>query len=100
MSYSIYFAGTPVEFNITWLRGGHPLLNVGDLSIEASQRLMLLLDQLRFPTVKSLTSSVIVVLINRHDIHLLHFSAIIFLHSVHKDTIFSSDVNNQEIISM
>ncbi|XVE97089.1 hypothetical protein REPUB_Repub02eG0280700 [Reevesia pubescens] len=56
--------GTPVEFNITWLRGGHPLLNVGDLSIEASQRLVLLLDQLRFPTVKSLTSSVIVVLIN------------------------------------
>ncbi|XVE62050.1 hypothetical protein DITRI_Ditri06bG0087800 [Diplodiscus trichospermus] len=56
--------GTPVEFNITWLRGGHPLLNVGDLSIEASQRLMLLLDQLRFPTVKSLTNSVIVVLIN------------------------------------
>ncbi|XP_022745644.1 symplekin isoform X4 [Durio zibethinus] len=56
--------GTPIEFNIAWLRGGHPLLNVGDLSIEASQRLILLLDQLRFPTVKSLTSSVIVVLIN------------------------------------
>ncbi|XVF08283.1 hypothetical protein REPUB_Repub06bG0213100 [Reevesia pubescens] len=56
--------GTPIEFNITWLRGGHPLLNVGDLSIEASQRLVLLLDQLRFPTVKSLTSSVIVVLIS------------------------------------
>ncbi|OMO85062.1 hypothetical protein CCACVL1_10448 [Corchorus capsularis] len=56
--------GTPVEFNITWLRGGHPLLNVADLSIEASQRLASLLDLLRFPTVKSLTSSVIVVLIN------------------------------------
>ncbi|XWS43850.1 hypothetical protein CRYUN_Cryun16bG0139900 [Craigia yunnanensis] len=56
--------GIPIEFNITWLHGGHPLLNVGDLSIEASQRLILLLDQLRFTTVKSLTSSVIVVLIN------------------------------------
>ncbi|XVF55087.1 hypothetical protein PTKIN_Ptkin06aG0008400 [Pterospermum kingtungense] len=56
--------GTPVEFNLNWLRGGHPLLNVGDLSIEGTQRLKLLLDQLSFPTVKSLTSSVIVVLIN------------------------------------
>ncbi|TYH89625.1 hypothetical protein ES332_D01G276300v1 [Gossypium tomentosum] len=56
--------GTTIEFNITWLRGGHPLLNVGDLSIEASQRLVLLLDQLRFPAVKSLTTSVIVVIIN------------------------------------
>ncbi|XP_007026695.2 PREDICTED: uncharacterized protein LOC18597540 [Theobroma cacao] len=56
--------GTPVEFNATWLCGGHPLLNVGDLSIEASQQLGLLLDQLRFPIVKSLTNSVIVVLIN------------------------------------
>ncbi|XP_021289459.1 uncharacterized protein LOC110420462 [Herrania umbratica] len=55
--------GTPVEFNATWLCGGHPLLNVGDLSIEASQRLGLLLDQLRFPIVKSLINSVIVVLI-------------------------------------
>ncbi|KAE8728883.1 HEAT repeat-containing protein isoform 2 [Hibiscus syriacus] len=57
--------GTPIDFNITWLHGRHPFLNVGDLSIEASQRLVLLLDQLRFPTVKSLTTSVIVVLINR-----------------------------------
>ncbi|KAK8576784.1 hypothetical protein V6N13_015215 [Hibiscus sabdariffa] len=56
--------GTPIEFNISWLHGRHPFLNVGDLSIEASQRLVLLLDQLRFPTVKSLTTSVIVVLIN------------------------------------
>lgn len=56
--------GKFVEFNISWLRGGHPKLNVGDLSIEASHRLGLLLDQLRFPTVKSLSNSVIVVLIN------------------------------------
>ncbi|XP_050380986.1 uncharacterized protein LOC126798167 [Argentina anserina] len=56
--------GHSVEFNISWLRGGHPLLNVGDLSIEASQSLGLLLDQLRFPTVKSLGNLVIVVLIN------------------------------------
>ncbi|XP_012087848.1 uncharacterized protein LOC105646588 isoform X2 [Jatropha curcas] len=53
-----------VEFNISWLRGGHPVLNVGDLSIEASKRLGLLLDQLRFPTVKSLNNLVIIVLIN------------------------------------
>ncbi|RDX67389.1 Symplekin, partial [Mucuna pruriens] len=55
--------GRPVEFNISWLRRGHPVLNVGDLSIEASHRLGLLLDQLRFPTVKSLNNSVIIVLI-------------------------------------
>ncbi|KAJ9185363.1 hypothetical protein P3X46_005005 [Hevea brasiliensis] len=56
--------GELVEFNISWLRGGHPILNIGDLSIEASKRLGLLLDQLRFPTVKSLNNLVIVVLIN------------------------------------
>ncbi|GJZ73788.1 symplekin isoform X1 [Tanacetum coccineum] len=28
------------EFNIAWLRGGHPILNVGDLSIEASRNLL------------------------------------------------------------
>ncbi|KAL4606232.1 hypothetical protein ACB092_09G086800 [Castanea dentata] len=56
--------GKFAKFNISWLRGGHPILNVGDLSIEASQRLGLLLDQLRFPTVKSLSNSMIVVLIN------------------------------------
>ncbi|XP_052176977.1 uncharacterized protein LOC127791181 isoform X2 [Diospyros lotus] len=52
------------EFNISWIRGGHPVLNVGDLSIEASQNLGLLLDQLRLPTVKSLNNSMIIVLIN------------------------------------
>nr|XP_011466471.1 PREDICTED: uncharacterized protein LOC101312467 [Fragaria vesca subsp. vesca] len=56
--------GHLVEFNISWLRGGHPLLNVGNLSMEASQSLGSLLDQLRFPTVKSLGNLVIVVLIN------------------------------------
>lgn len=54
-----------MEFNVSWLRSGHPVLNVGDLSIEASKRLGLLLDQLRLPTVKSLNNLVIVVLINR-----------------------------------
>lgn len=54
-----------MEFNISWLRAGHPVLNVGDLSVEASQSLGLLLDQLRFPTVNSLSQSTIVVLINR-----------------------------------
>ncbi|OVA02697.1 Protein of unknown function DUF3453 [Macleaya cordata] len=56
--------GKIVGFNISWLRGGHPLLNVGDLSIEASQSLGLLLDQLRFPAVKSLSNLTIIVLIN------------------------------------
>lgn len=58
------YEGNPVGFNISSLRGGHPVLNIGDLSVEASQRLGLLVDQLRFPTVKSLGSSVIIVLIN------------------------------------
>ncbi|KAL3536521.1 hypothetical protein ACH5RR_004982 [Cinchona calisaya] len=52
------------EFNISWLRGGHPVLNVGDLSIEASQSLGLLLDQLRFPTIKSHNNLMIILLIN------------------------------------
>ncbi|KAI3732335.1 hypothetical protein L1987_63539 [Smallanthus sonchifolius] len=51
------------EFNIAWLRGGHPILNVADLSIEASKNLGLLLDQLRYPTVKSLSNMVVIVLI-------------------------------------
>ena len=55
-----------VEFNISWLRGGHPVLNVGDLSIEASQSLGLLLDQLRFPSGNSLSNSTLIVLINRY----------------------------------
>ncbi|KAK7287499.1 hypothetical protein RIF29_00779 [Crotalaria pallida] len=55
--------GGPMEFNISWLKRGHPVLNVGDLSIEASHNLGLLLDQLRFPNVKSLSNSVVIVLI-------------------------------------
>ncbi|KAL7095344.1 hypothetical protein ACP275_10G018300 [Erythranthe tilingii] len=51
------------EFNISWLRGGHPILNVRDLSAEASQNLGLLLDQLRFPSLKSHSYLVIIVLI-------------------------------------
>ncbi|XP_062095189.1 uncharacterized protein LOC133801071 isoform X2 [Humulus lupulus] len=53
-----------MEFNISWLRGGHPLLNVGDLSIEASQTLGLLLDKLRFPSGIPLSNSTLIVLIN------------------------------------
>ncbi|KAK4748216.1 hypothetical protein SAY87_014802 [Trapa incisa] len=56
--------GDLVEFNISWLRGGHPVLNIGDLSIEASKRLGLMLDQLRLPTVTSLSSLTIIVLLN------------------------------------
>ncbi|KAL0680428.1 hypothetical protein Bca4012_047275 [Brassica carinata] len=52
------------DFNISILRGGHPVLNIGDLSIEASQKLALLLDQLRHPAAKSLNSSTIIFLIN------------------------------------
>lgn len=51
-------------FNISWLKGGHPLLNVGELAMEASQSLRLLLDQLKLPQVKSLSNSMIIVLIN------------------------------------
>ncbi|KAK3018031.1 hypothetical protein RJ639_004521 [Escallonia herrerae] len=51
------------DFNISWLRGGHPVLNVGDLSVEASQHLGMLLDQLRFPTVKSLSKMMVIILI-------------------------------------
>ncbi|KAK6943128.1 Symplekin/Pta1, N-terminal [Dillenia turbinata] len=53
-----------LEFNISWLRGGHSLLNVRDLSIEASRSLDIMLDQLRAPLVKSVKSPVIIVLIN------------------------------------
>ncbi|GMH26513.1 hypothetical protein Nepgr_028356 [Nepenthes gracilis] len=56
--------GMLMEFNISWIRRGHPLLKIGDLSIEASQSLGLLLDQLRFPVVKSQSMSTIIVLIN------------------------------------
>lgn len=60
-----HFVGKFVQFNISWIRAGHPLLNVGDLSIEATQSLGLLLDRLRFPTVKSLSNAETIVLINR-----------------------------------
>ncbi|KAK4742576.1 hypothetical protein SAY87_000577 [Trapa incisa] len=56
--------GDVVEFNISWLCGGHPLLNIGDLSIEASKHLGLMLDQLRLPTVTSLSSLTVIVLLN------------------------------------
>ncbi|KAL3654914.1 hypothetical protein CASFOL_000700 [Castilleja foliolosa] len=51
------------EFNVSWVRGGHPVLNVRDLSAEASKSLGLLLDQLRFPSSKAHSYLVIVVLI-------------------------------------
>ncbi|CAN6200376.1 unnamed protein product [Urochloa humidicola] len=50
-------------FNVAWLRGGHPLLNVGDLAMEASQNLGLLLEQLKSPKVKSLSTSMIIVFV-------------------------------------
>lgn len=56
---------TGLGFNISWLRGGHPSLNVGELAMEASQSLGLLLDHLRSPQVKSLSNSIIIVLIKR-----------------------------------
>ncbi|PIN09200.1 mRNA cleavage and polyadenylation factor II complex, subunit PTA1 [Handroanthus impetiginosus] len=51
------------EFNVSWLRGGHPILNIRELSAEASQNLGLLLDQLRFPSLKSNSYLTIIVLI-------------------------------------
>ncbi|KAL2901397.1 Symplekin [Bienertia sinuspersici] len=36
--------GKEVGFNISWIRRGHPMLKLGDLSVEASQSLRLLLD--------------------------------------------------------
>lgn len=77
---SHFFIGRPVEFNISWLGRGHPVLNIGDLSIEASHRLGLLLDLLRFPTVKSLGNSVIIVLIKRYLI--FYFTPFDFLSNV------------------
>nr|CAB3459066.1 unnamed protein product [Digitaria exilis] len=50
-------------FNVAWLRGGHPLLNVRDLAMEASQNLELLLEQLKSPKVKSLSTSMIIVFV-------------------------------------
>lgn len=52
-------------FNVAWLRGGHPLLNVRDLAMEASQNLGLLLEQLKSPKVKSLSTSMIIVFVTR-----------------------------------
>ncbi|KAK6779727.1 hypothetical protein RDI58_021911 [Solanum bulbocastanum] len=51
------------QFNVSWLRGGHPVLDIGDLSVKASQGLGLLLDQLRSPAVKSITNLMIIVVI-------------------------------------
>ncbi|OEL15350.1 hypothetical protein BAE44_0023629 [Dichanthelium oligosanthes] len=50
-------------FNVAWLRGGHPLLNLGDLAMEASQNLGSLLEQLKSPKVKSLSTSMIIVFV-------------------------------------
>ncbi|XP_024312519.1 symplekin isoform X2 [Brachypodium distachyon] len=51
-------------FNIAWLRGGHPLLNVGDLAMEASQSLGQLLEQLKSPKISSLSTSMIIVFVS------------------------------------
>ncbi|KAL3617508.1 hypothetical protein CASFOL_037829 [Castilleja foliolosa] len=51
------------EFNLSWVRGGHPVLNVRDLSAEASKSLGILLDQLRFLSLKSHSYLATVVLI-------------------------------------
>lgn len=59
-----FFLGKFEQFNVSWIRGGHPVLNAGDLSVKASQSLGLLLDQLRFPAVKSITNLMMIVLVN------------------------------------
>lgn len=52
-------------FNIAWLKGGHPLLNVGDLAMEASQSLGLLLEQLKSPKIRLLSTPMIIVFVTR-----------------------------------
>ncbi|KAH9300845.1 hypothetical protein KI387_012428, partial [Taxus chinensis] len=51
-------------FNVSWLAGGHPLLDQGMLGQEASKNLGLMLEQLQSPDVTMLKSSVVIVLIN------------------------------------
>eukprot|EP01018_Ginkgo_biloba_P002290 Gb_24672 [translate_table: standard] len=51
-------------FNLSWVAGGHPVLDPEVLGQEANKNLGLLLDQLRSPDVTMLNSSVIIVLIN------------------------------------
>lgn len=64
LSSLILVVGKEMGFNISWLRKGHPFLKLGELSVEATQSLGLLLGQLRLPMVKSLSTSMMVVLIN------------------------------------
>lgn len=73
------FAG--MGFNVAWLRGGHPLLNVRDLAMEASQSLGLLLEQLKSPKVKSLSTSMTIVFVSRFVSHpfVLHYRLYILL---------------------
>ncbi|KAK9159079.1 hypothetical protein Scep_005653 [Stephania cephalantha] len=62
---SIRTSNVKIEgFNISCVKGSHPVLKLGDLSIEAGQSLDSLLDLLRFPKVKSLSNSMMIVLIN------------------------------------
>lgn len=51
-------------FSISWILGGHPVLDAGLLGLEASKNLGLLLDQLRSSDVTILHSSVVIVLVN------------------------------------
>ena len=81
-----------MEFNISWLRSGHPILNVGDLSIEASQRLGGLLDQLRFPTGNSLSNSTTIVLINRYLPFSGHIDCSIYKHVIVLSFICQADL--------
>lgn len=56
--------GKSKGFSISWILGGHPVLDAGLLGQEASKNLGLLLDQLRLPDVTILHSSVVIVLVN------------------------------------
>lgn len=58
------YDGDIVGFSISWIQGGHPMLSIGDLVMEANRSTGSLLDQLRPASVKSLSSSIIIVLIN------------------------------------
>uniref|UniRef100_A0A7I4D0A7 Symplekin n=1 Tax=Physcomitrium patens TaxID=3218 RepID=A0A7I4D0A7_PHYPA len=56
--------GTSRGFNMTWIAGGHPVLDATVLGQEASKNLGLLLNQLRTPEASTLPCLVAIVIIN------------------------------------
>ena len=52
-------------FNVAWLLGTHPILDVASLGQEASRNLSKLLDQLRTPETPKVSGPIAAVLVNR-----------------------------------